>query len=399
MTRLGIVAALALILGCASPDVGGSVPRIRIENGPREDGPATVVVAGLSPGLLDRLSRLDDDGWERAFPVRIIRGSAADEMPPVLGQYTIEGRIVRFTPRFPFDPGVDYNASFRAKRLPRSDDGPIIPAEISLDFSIPPIDRPPPQVIAVHPGPGDRPGRTDATVDVPSNLLRVYVEFSDPMLPRDVHEHVRLLDASGNPVALPFVEVDSGLWDPDGRRLTLFLHPGRVKRGVGPHEALGPVLDQGGLYRLVIAAGMRNAAGVPLARNHEVVYRAISPDRTSPDPALWTIHPPDAPDAPLVIGFHERLDHALAARMIRVAGVDGTILPGAVELTDSDRGWRFTPEGEWPAGDLRILVQKGLEDPAGNAIGRRFEEPIGHATAEQGEPGDAISIPFRWAPR
>lgn len=43
-----------------------------------------------------------------------------------------------------------------------------------------------------------------------------------------------------------------GLWDPEGRRLTLFLHPGRIKRGVAMHEALGLALRPGRRYRLVV---------------------------------------------------------------------------------------------------------------------------------------------------
>ena len=37
-------------------------------------------------------------------------------------------------------------------------------------------------------------------------------------------------------------------------RLTLLFHPGRVKRGVGPNEALGPPLRSGETFRLVVDA-------------------------------------------------------------------------------------------------------------------------------------------------
>ena len=41
----------------------------------------------------------------------------------------------------------------------------------------------------------------------------------------------------------PFRETE--LWSEDGRRLTLWLHPGRQKTGVNLNTEIGPVLDPG----------------------------------------------------------------------------------------------------------------------------------------------------------
>jgi len=51
-----------------------------------------------------------------------------------------------------------------------------------------------PRVAAVHP----------ELHEVPANLLRLYIDFSQPMAGDDAFEHVRLLDASGRPIADAF---------------------------------------------------------------------------------------------------------------------------------------------------------------------------------------------------
>jgi hypothetical protein len=121
---------------------------------------------------------------------------------------------------------------------------------------------------------------------LPENQLRLYVWFSAPMRKRQVADGVRLIDVgSGEPVELPFVEVVDGLWDPSGHRLTLFFHPGRLKRGVGPRLALGPPLRQGRRYRLEIDAALRDGRGRSLASGCTKSFSVGPPDLRSPEAA------------------------------------------------------------------------------------------------------------------
>jgi hypothetical protein len=46
----------------------------------------------------------------------------------------------------------------------------------------------------------------------------------------EAYRRVHLLDATGRPINLAFLEIEQELWDPEGRRLTLLFDPGRVKR-------------------------------------------------------------------------------------------------------------------------------------------------------------------------
>ena len=50
----------------------------------------------------------------------------------------------------------------------------------------------------------------------------------------------------------PFLELDEELWSPDGDSLHLVFDPGRIKRGLKPREEVGPVLEAGKSYSLVI---------------------------------------------------------------------------------------------------------------------------------------------------
>src|SRR4029077_16843257 len=77
---------------------------------------------------------------------------------------------------------------------------------------------------------------------LPENQLKFYIHFSAPMGRGEAYEHVHLLDAKGRRDDLPFLELAEELWDASGKRLTLLIDPGRIKRGLKPREDLGPVL-------------------------------------------------------------------------------------------------------------------------------------------------------------
>ena len=67
---------------------------------------------------------------------------------------------------------------------------------------------------------------------LPENQLKFYLHFSAPMSQGDCYRHIKLLDARGKAVDLPFLELDQELWDPTGTRFTLFFDPWRIKRAI-----------------------------------------------------------------------------------------------------------------------------------------------------------------------
>src|SRR5207237_5315237 len=122
---------------------------------------------------------------------------------------------------------------------------------------------------------------------LPENLLKFYLYFSAPMRRGHIYEHIRLLDHAGKPVELPFLEIDEELWNPDMTRLTLFIDPGRITRGVQPLEEVGPALEEGKRFTLAIDSNWLDVNGVPLKSGFEKHFKVGPADRDTPEPAKW----------------------------------------------------------------------------------------------------------------
>jgi hypothetical protein len=193
-------------------------------------------------------------------------------------------------------------------------------------------------------------------------------------------------------IAEPFRETE--LWSDDGRRLTLWLHPGRQKTGVNLNTEFGPVLSPGLRYTLVIKGGWPSADGVPIGRDVEKSFFTGARATTQLDAKLWRLRPPAAGSKePVEIRFPAPLDHALLTRCLKVITEDGSVLPGAVTTTDFERVWRFTPADAWAGRPHKVLVETILEDLAGNSLARPFEVDL------SGKPPVkvpvSISLPFK----
>ena len=285
----------------------------------------------------------------------------------MLGVYRVTADTLRFEPQFPLEAGLAYRATFQPDQVPggkTSDERPI-----SAVLQRPTRRTEPTTVVAqIYPS---------ASI-LPENLLKFYVHFSAPMSGGRIYEHVHLLNDAGKPVELPFLEIDEELWNPEMTRLTLFIDPGRIKRGVKPLEEVGPALEQGKSYTLIIDPSWKDGAGIPLKESFRKAFRAGSPDRDPPDPARWNILPPKAGTRdPLAIAFPKPMDHALAQRMIQVSLPPGSrVVIGKVSLDQQERRWTFVPDEVWRAGSYQLIVQTRIEDLAGNNIGKAFEVDV-----------------------
>jgi hypothetical protein len=328
------------------------------------DGKPRVEVTGLdSPADARSLLR-----------VYVLTEPQPQDTPPVTGEYRTESQTLIFEPQFPPEPGLTYRAVLR-----------IGDKSLTADYTPPPRPASPATTVThIYP-----------TADkLPENLLKFYLHFSAPMRRGHIYEHIRLLDDAGNQVELPFLEIDEELWDPTMTRLTLFIDPGRIKRGVQPLEEVGPALVAGKKFRLSIDGNWLDAAGRPLARTFEKRFEVVPPDRDPPDPDTWKVTPPAPGGATaLTISFPEPLDHALALRMIRVLDPGGKIVDGAPSLDDGEKRWTFTPAAPWKGGRYATVVQTTIEDLAGNNIGKPFEVDLAQGT-KLVESRQTIRVPF-----
>ena len=278
----------------------------------------------------------------------------------MLGDYEAKDGILSFRPKFPLEPGMRYVAVLDPAEVGVKDRG-----ILTATYVPPPRPDSPPTIVSrVYP----------TAEELPENLLKFYVHFSAPMSRGGVYRHIRLLDDAGLEVELPFLELDEELWDPDMTRLTLFIDPGRIKRGVRPLEEIGPALEEGRRYTLLIDRGLVDAAGRGLGEEFRKRFIVGPPDREPPEPKGWKLAaPPASTREPVTIQFHEPIDQALAERLIRVTSAGGSVVPGVVSLGDGERSWSFTPLDPWPAGLYAVVVQATIEDLAGNNVGKPFE--------------------------
>ena len=328
-----------------------------------------VEVSGLNDATLKDLRQTNwtTAQWQRLLAIYVEQGDAIRGigLPAMLGTYRVGTKGIRFEPQFALAPGVSYRALFHPDQLPATRNAG---KPISSVFKLTPRHSTSTTVVSrIYPS---------AEV-LPENLLKFYVHFSAPMSGGHIYEHIHLRNEAGKAVELPFLEIDEELWNPAMTRLTLFIDPGRIKRGVQPLEEIGPALEEGKRYTLAIDRDWQDADGLPMKESFRKMFRVGPPARDPLDVAKWKISPPKpgSLDA-LVVTFPAPLDHALALRMIRVARDPGAVIDGTASLEDDERRWRFTPAQPWTSGPHQLLVQTTIEDLAGNNVGKSFEVDV-----------------------
>lgn len=345
-----------------------------------------VEVRGLDSALLEKLEAANwtVPEWQQVFTVRVSQPLALDEigLPPMLGRYSVGAGKIVFEPQFPLDTGMKYRATFLPAHIPG---GAIGAKTISALYELPPISSAKTTVAQIYP----------TTDSLPENLLKFYIHFSGPMSGGHIYDHIRLLDETGKPVELPFLEIDEELWNREMTRLTLFLDPGRIKRGVKPLEEVGPSLREGGRYTLVIEPSWKDANGQSLAKAFEKKFHVIPPDRRAIDPSRWKVQAPmSSTRHPLVISFEKPLDHALALRMIRILDPSGKQIQGQSETRSQESELAFRPLLDWRPGSYNLSVETTIEDLSGNNIGKPFEVDLFEGTKSR-LTSDTIHLPFQ----
>jgi hypothetical protein len=102
---------------------------------------------------------------------------------------------------------------------------------------------------------------------LPANTLRFYIHFPRPAEAHFDRDQLRLLNEEERAVRDPFLVLSQELWSPDGRRLTVLMEPGRIKRGLGADPTHDPALVVGRAYSLVVTALGQTAPFLPRKRS------------------------------------------------------------------------------------------------------------------------------------
>jgi hypothetical protein len=357
-----------------------SVPEITLDlANPRQP---TVLVKGLSRADLAAFERaqLSPEAWAAAFRVSVAQESGPSSTVAVAGRYAVADGTLRFTPMYPLDPGRRYEVVFDPASASAAGLGHLtkISRQVAMPDAAP---TPPVTVTGVYPtGPA-----------VPSNLLRMYIEFSGPMGSRTGQDYVTIVDPKGVEMKGALLPLDTELWNGDHTRFTILFDPGRVKRGILPNRELGRPLQPGDAFTLVIRREWPDAHSKPLASEFRKDYRVGAPIERPLSTAQWRIAPPAAGSRePLRVTFPAALDHGLVQRALSVLRGE-TLVPGDVSVASGETEWRFVPRDTWTAGDYAVTVLPVLEDPSGNRIGHAFET----LTPDDGTPLGNVRVPFK----
>ncbi len=276
------------------------------------------------------------------------------DRPPIVGTYRLSPGRIYFNPLVPFSESVPYLAVFGDS------------LDYPYQFAVPP-DRPATQLLRVYP----------TTDRVPANLLKIYLEFSAPMREGEVYQRVRIYNQQDELVKQPFVPLQPELWDHSGRRVTLWLDPGRVKRALMSREAHGPVLEAGKSYILEVDGDWKDVHGQPMADGYSKTLLVLSDDRIKPETENWALTTP-APGTrePLRVNFGETMDFATTGHAFSVITVSGEAVAGSVLVTDNESYLLFTPKLPWMPDTYQLLVSSSIEDLAGNNLNRVFDRDL-----------------------
>ena len=334
-----------------------------------------VILGGLSGRDISALERanLSRDAWSSLLRVTVKGdGSTGVASTPVSGTYTIVKQHVRFTPMFPLDPGRQYEVVFDPAALPAAGLGDL-PKVSNVVSTPPPPPTPDTRIAAIYPS-----GPT-----VPSNLLRMYVEFSGPMGIRTGQDYISIADGQGADIPGALLPLDTDLWNSDRTRFTVLFDPGRVKRGILPNRTSGRPLTPGMTFAITVKREWPDAHGKPLASPLRKEYRVGPPVERALATADWRVAAPAAGSRdPLVVTFRAPMDRGLAQRALSVLRGKAAIA-GEVRLDAAETEWRFTPNDPWQASEYELTVLPILEDVSGNRIGTAFET-LTPATAPPG---------------
>lgn len=226
--------------------------------------------------------------------------------PAVLGEYKIVNNHLAFSPKFLPDPKIQYLVTFSYPNLARLLSSQINEQAVYSDIvSFQPPKTTRPEIVSVTPN----------LKIVPANLLRFYVHFSSPMGIENPYDFITIEDKNGKALIDPFVIVPEGLWNIDRTRLTLLLHPGRIKQGVGPNMTEGDILRAGNVYTLKIDARWKGASGEPLKDSFSRSINASNTLRKAINVNLWALKAEQDKIGILTIVTDHPLDQPLAKRI------------------------------------------------------------------------------------
>ncbi|MEL7005332.1 MAG: hypothetical protein AAFN93_21750 [Bacteroidota bacterium] len=299
----------------------------------------------------------------------------------IMGEWSFTKQEAKFTPALPLDATDTYYLKYNTKNKEQR----WLTLATEVDGSD--LKTLTPEIVSVYP----------TTDNLPENLLRFYLEFSSPMLENEFQNFVEILDENGNQVQGPFLNSKSEYWNRDHTKLTLFFHPGRVKKGLKANQLYGRPLKAGHTYTLVVKPGWKSRQGVPSQTSFSKTFK-VSPEKlTKVNPNNWEIYPPQQNSKEeLIIDFGQPIDHINAQTFIVLLDNNNKEIEGRIALNREESIWEFTPHRPWKGKKLTIVIDKTLEDISGNNLISAFDtKNLIQTTANTKEKSHKIRVTLR----
>src|SRR5271167_322327 len=159
---------------------------------------------------------------------------------------------------------------------------------------------------------------------LPANTLRFYIHFPRSGEAHFDRDHLCLLNEDEQVVRDPFLVLSHELWSVDGRRLTVLMEPGRIKRGLGTDPSHQPALVVGRTHSLVVTA---------LGQTARHTFRVSDPVLEAVAETNWRLVAPTVGSIdPAVLHFDRVMDAALCQDEIGVLAPSGEIVQTCVSL-------------------------------------------------------------------
>jgi len=310
----------------------------------------------------------NDDSLARRVTVRLVKEGTPLAM---LGNYKVDANEIIFEPLVPFTRGLRYEV--------------LVDNHILKEITIPLMDSgEAPVLVVIYP--------TQDTV--PENLLKIYLQFSKPMREGESVHYLTLLRNDRDTVPEVFLNLQPELWNDDRTMLTVWLDPGRIKRGLQPNRQLGAPLKKGEHYTLVVSDQWKDIQGAALPKSYYKKFSTTTRDSLSPDPRTWTIYPPTSHTNVLSIDLKSSLDYSLLNSTLHVVDMKEKTVVGQWQISNEEKNLSFTPNEPWKNGNFRLQIETRLEDLVGNNLNRPFDVDV-RAKTKLLSDEKMISLPFK----
>lgn len=231
---------------------------------------------------------------------------------------------------------------------------------------------------------------------LPENLLRLYVQFSQPMKTTGNIEKIKLIDEQGKEVPDVFFNNVYELWNKEQTQLTLILDPARVKTGLKINESLGRAIEASRNYKLIIE-NLENIHHEKMARSFQKRIRVEEVDLIIPESENWNLVIPKAKTKTnFVVEFPQILDYNSLKERLLVTDSENHRIEGIISIKNQETEWNFQPTKTWESGDYILHVNTRLEDPSGNNLNGLFDHKTG--SLKYRKEGIVKKIPFTIKP-